>query len=68
MIRMWWEYVIIAGLLVFAGYAFVALVRFQERFMTRKTDRRAEDLYDSYADGRGSRHHSRRLARRHGGG
>ena len=26
---MWWEYVIIAGLLVFAGYAFVALVRFR---------------------------------------
>jgi hypothetical protein len=65
---MWWEYVVIAGLLVFAGYAFVALVRFQERIMTRKTDRRAEDLYDSYADGRGSHHHSRRVARRHGGG
>ena len=31
--------------------------------MTRKTDRRAEDLYDSYADGRGSGHHARRLAR-----
>lgn len=66
-IWMWWEYIIIAGLLVFAGYAFIALVRVQERMMTRKTDRRAEDLYDSYADSPGSGHRFRRAARRHGG-
>jgi len=66
-IRMWWEYIIIAGLLVFSGYAFVALVRVQGRMMTRKTDRRAEDLYDSYADGPRSGHRLRRAARRHGG-
>jgi hypothetical protein len=59
---MWWEYLIFGGALIFAGYAFVSLTRFQARIMTRKTDRRAEDLYGNYADGP-PRH--RRLARRH---
>ena len=39
-IKMWWEYVIVAGLLVSLGYAFVSLVRFRTEMMTRKTDRR----------------------------
>ncbi|HEX3488689.1 MAG TPA: hypothetical protein VHU92_05080 [Streptosporangiaceae bacterium] len=62
---MWWEYLIFGGVLIFAGYAFVSLARFQARIMTRKTDRRAEDLYESYADG--PRRH-RRLTRRHNDG
>lgn len=62
---MWWEYLIFGGLLVFGGYAFVTLARFQSEVMTRKTDRRAEDLYDRYADG--PKHH-RRLARGHDDG
>lgn len=67
-IKMWWEYVIIAGLLVFGGYAFVSLVRFRTEMMTRKTDRTAEDLYDRYADGPSSGRRGRRLARKHQGG
>jgi hypothetical protein len=67
-IEMWWEYIIIAGVLVFAGYAFVSLVRFRTEMMTRKTDRTAEDLYDRYADGPGSGRRGRRLARKHQGG
>ena len=64
-IKMWWEYLIAAGVLALVVYAFVSLVRFRTEMMTRKTDRRAEDLYDSYAD-TGSGHRARRLARRHG--
>jgi uncharacterized membrane protein len=67
-IRMWWVYIIVAGLLVFAGYAFVSLVRFRTEMMTRKTDRTAEDLYDRYADGPSSGRRARRLARKHQGG
>jgi hypothetical protein len=64
-IKMWWEYLIAAGVLALVVYAFVGLVRFRTEMMTSKTDRRAEDLYDSYAD-TGSGRRARRLARRHG--
>ena len=47
---MWWQYLIGAVVVIVAVYAFVSLTRFQTRGLTRKTDRTAEDMYDSYAD------------------
>ena len=40
------------------------LTGFEKRFLTRKTDRRAENLYDEYAD---SPRKQRRFAEEHGG-
>jgi hypothetical protein len=47
---MWWEYAIGAVALILVGYMFAVIVGFQTRRFTRRTDRRAEDLYDTYAD------------------
>jgi hypothetical protein len=47
---MWLAYVVIVVVLVFGAYAFAKLAGFQTRMLTRRTDRRAEDLYDAYAD------------------
>jgi hypothetical protein len=38
--------------LVFGAYAFATLTGLQTRILTRRTDRRAEDLYDAHADHR----------------
>jgi hypothetical protein len=55
----WWEYVVIAGVLLFGIYAFVVLVRVQTRIMTRRTSRTAESMYGSYGDpGRKRRRHT----------
>jgi type II secretory pathway component PulL len=61
---MWWQYVIMAVVAIVVVYAFVSLTRFQTRRLSRKTDRTAEDMYDSYADSPGKQ---RRYARRRGG-
>jgi type II secretory pathway component PulL len=61
---MWWQYVIMAVVAIVVVYAFVTLTGFQTRRLTRKTDRTAEDMYDSYADSPGKQ---RRYARRRGG-
>jgi type II secretory pathway component PulL len=61
---MWWQYVIMAVAAIVVVYAFVTLTGFQTRRLTRKTDRTAEDMYDSYADSPGKQ---RRYARRRGG-
>jgi hypothetical protein len=45
---MWWEYVVIVAALILGVYAFVSIARWQTGILTRKTDRTAEDLYDSY--------------------
>jgi hypothetical protein len=47
---MWWQYLIMAVVVIAVVYAFVSLTGFQTRRLTRKTDRTAEDMYDSYAD------------------
>jgi len=47
---MWWQYIIIVAVMALAIYGFVALVRYMTQQMTRKTDRRAEDMYDEFAD------------------
>ena len=61
---MWWQYVIMAVVAIVVVYAFVTLTGFQTRRLTRKTDRTAEDIYDSYADSPGKQ---RRYARKRGG-
>ena len=61
--HMWLDIVIVA--LFAAGiYSFAVLTGFEKRFLTRKTDRRAENLYDEYAD---SPRKQRRFAEEHGG-
>jgi type II secretory pathway component PulL len=60
---MWWQYVIMAVVAIVVVYAFVALTGFQTRRLTRKTDRTAEEMYDSYADSPGKQ---RRYARKRG--
>lgn len=47
---MWWQILIGAVVLIAVVYAFVTLVRFQTGRLSSKTDRTADDMYDSYAD------------------
>jgi hypothetical protein len=61
---MWWLDVIIVALFAAAVYGFILLVRSQTRHMNRKTTRRAEDMYDDFADPPRQQH---RFAHRHGG-
>jgi type II secretory pathway component PulL len=55
---MWWQYLIMAVVVIVVVYGFVSLTGFQTRRLTRKTDRTAEDMYDSYADSPVARHFS----------
>jgi hypothetical protein len=48
----WWQYLIIVALFVLGIYGFVMLVRTMTRQLTRKTDRRAEDMYDEFGSAR----------------
>jgi hypothetical protein len=59
-----WLYIGIVALFLFAGYAFLQLVRGQTRGMSRRTRRTAEDMYDQYGD---SPRQQRRYAEKHGG-
>ena len=56
---MWWQYIVIVAGLVFLGYAVALIAGVETRFLTRKTDRRAEDLYPAYSD-TGPKRHGRR--------
>ena len=49
---MWWQYIV--GVLAAMAFiaCFVVLVRFMSQQMTRKTDRRAEDMYDEFSSDR----------------
>lgn len=49
---MWWQYIVgvLAAAVVIA--CFVVIVRFMSQQMTRKTERRAEDMYDEFGSGR----------------
>jgi hypothetical protein len=60
---MWLDIGMVA-LFIFAGYAFLQLVGWQTRGLSRRTKRRAEDMYDNYTD---SPRKQRRYARGHGG-
>ena len=59
---MWMDIGIVA-LLLFGVYAFTVLVGWERRSLTRRTMRRAEDMYDQYAD---SPHKKRSHTREHG--
>jgi hypothetical protein len=57
---------IVAGVVLLAGiYAFTQLVGWETRTLTRRTRRRAEDMYGQYAD---SPRQQRRLAHEREGG
>ena len=60
---MWLDIVIVA-LFIIGGWSFSELVGWRTRMLTRRTHRRAEDMYDRYAD---SPREQRRLAKQHGG-
>jgi hypothetical protein len=51
-ITVWWQYIVIVALLAAGIYGFVVLARYMTRQMTRKTDRRAEDMYDEFSSSR----------------
>jgi len=53
---MWWVDIVVVALFIFGIYGFATLVGFNTRWLSRKTDRRAEDLYDEHADPPRSRH------------
>ena len=61
---MWWQYIIIAAVILFGIYGFLTLTSFETRVLSRRTIRRAADLYPRYAD---SLRKQRRYAKEHGG-
>jgi hypothetical protein len=60
----WWETVLFLMAAALAIWGFISLVRFDTWVVTRKTDRRAEDMYSNYA---GRSRKQRRVARQHAG-
>jgi hypothetical protein len=48
-------YVVVVAVLAFGIYAFIQLTGFQAKWMTSKTTRTAESMYDKYADPRRKR-------------
>jgi hypothetical protein len=60
----WWQYIIIAAVIVLGIYGFLVFTRFETWNLSRRTTRTAQDLYPSYAD---SLRKQRRYARQHGG-
>ncbi len=61
--QMWLDVVIVA-LFVVGIYSFAVLCGWQTRLISRRTNRRAEDMYDDYAD---SSRTQRRYAKQHEG-
>jgi hypothetical protein len=61
---MWWQYIIIAAVILLGIYGFLTFTRFETRNRSRRTTRTAADLYPNYAD---SLRKQRRYARQHGG-
>jgi len=59
---MWLDFGIVA-LLIIGIYCFAVLTGFQTRMLARRSNRRAEDMYDQYA---GSPRQQRRYAKEHG--
>jgi hypothetical protein len=60
---MWLDIGIVA-LLIIGIYCFAVLIGFQTRMLARRSNRRAEDVYDQYADSPRKQHRS---AQEHGG-
>jgi hypothetical protein len=61
---MWWQYIIIAAVILLGIYGFLVFTRFETRNLSRRTNRTAADMYPHYADSTGKQH---RYARQHGG-
>jgi hypothetical protein len=57
---MWWEYIIIAAVLVLGCYCFRMFTRFQTGVLSRKSTRSAESIYRNYADDKPPAHPGRR--------
>ena len=49
-INMWWIYIVVPILMALGVYGFLSIVGVDTSWLTRKTDRRAEDMYDEFAD------------------
>jgi hypothetical protein len=60
----WWELILFFAAVILAIWGFASIVGVRTRFLTRRTDRTAEDLYDRFAD---SPRRQRKYAQRHGG-
>ena len=60
----WWETVVFLTAVAVAIWGFCSMVGVNKRWLTRGSGRRAQDLYDDYAD---SPRKQRRYAREHGG-
>ena len=60
---MWWQYIIIAAIIVLGIYGFLVMTRFETWNLSRRTTRTAQDVYPSYAD---SLRKQRQYARQHG--
>jgi len=60
----WWQYIIIAAVILLGIYGFLVFTRFETRNLSRRTSRTAADLYPHYAD---SLRKQRRYAKQHGG-
>jgi hypothetical protein len=50
-INTWWVYIVMPILFALAIYGFISWTGVQGRFLTRKTGRTAEDMYDEFARG-----------------
>jgi hypothetical protein len=50
-INMWWIYIVMPILFALGIYGFISWTGVQKRFLTRKTDRTAENMYDEFARG-----------------
>jgi len=48
-INMWWIYIVMPILFALTIYGFISWTGVQKRFLTRKTDRTAEDMYDEFS-------------------
>jgi hypothetical protein len=66
-VDMWWMNIIVVALLAFGIFGFVSLVRLFAQRLTSETTRRAEDMYDQYADSRRERHRRSLASRRYWG-
>ncbi len=60
----WWEIVLFFAAVILAIYGFASIVGFRTQWLSRRTDRTAENMYDNYAE---LSPRQRRQARRHGG-
>ena len=64
-VNMWWMNIIVVALLALGIFGFVMLVRLVTQRLTGETIRRAEDMYDEYADSPHKRHRRSLASRRY---